>query len=109
MIKKFFNFLSYCKIELTNYVDESWMTYRRGEGEDEIENQGRSNAISFSQEAVARCQRCQPRMGKWQTLKRLKRRMRLSQNHLPFFVFNLMSAKRLKKFADSTILVGSFQ
>lgn len=82
-------------IDFSNVVC-SRMNRRRGEGEDEFGNHGRSVANSFSQETEAQGQRSQPRMGqRKRTLKSFKCRMHAeSRNQLPIFFF---SAKPVSK------------
>lgn len=90
---------------ISTIVDESWMTYQHGEGEDGIENHGRSVANRFSQETVVIGQRSGPRMGLIRpTLKRLKCRTHArNQNQLPFFFFSASNAFSPER--PSTILL----
>ena len=55
MRNMFRNETSFNKIKVLRYflVSDTWMCLRRGEGEKEIANHGRSRVESFSQETVA--------------------------------------------------------
>ncbi len=91
MTKVFRNDAMFCTIKasVSTIVDESWMTCQLGEGEDGIENHGRSTAKVFSQETVVIGQRCNPRMGlRRPTLKRLKCRTHAISESTPHFFFS---------------------
>lgn len=71
------------------FAEDSWMSWRRGEGEEEFGNHGGSGAKSFSQETEA-MGRHSPRMGAVRsTHESLKCRMHADTlTQLPFFFLN---------------------
>ncbi len=68
------------------FVSNLWMGLKRGEGEKEIANHGRSRVKSFSQETVDKAQQ-RPRTGAHGQIKSQVQDARDSRTQLPFFFF----------------------